>query len=120
MAEHQAAERADGDRGGLHVALTETVRTVVGAALADGTPPASSAAAPVLATLTAAYAEAFQRPDDTALRHWLLARLGTADDPRAERYWQLLAVINGWPVQEGLREVFDWFTEALRARLAGC
>ncbi|MFE7588856.1 MerR family transcriptional regulator [Kitasatospora sp. NPDC057512] len=117
MAEQQAAERAEGDRGGLHHALTETVRSLVGAALAAGTDPASPAADPVLDALTAAYAETFGRPDDAGLRRWLLGRLETADDPRAERYWQLLAVINGWPVPESLTGVFGWFTEALRARL---
>ncbi|WP_030236439.1 MerR family transcriptional regulator [Streptomyces sp. NRRL S-350] len=120
MAEHQAAERADGDRSGLHHALTETVKSVVGRALADGTAPGSTDADPVVARLTAAYAETFHRPDDEALRRWLLTRLETADDPRAERYWQLLAVINGWPVPESLAEVFQWFAEALRARLPEC
>ncbi|MFJ9696698.1 MerR family transcriptional regulator [Kitasatospora sp. NPDC101183] len=120
MAEHQAAERAEGDRGGLHHALTATVREVVGGALAAGVSPGSPAAGPVLDTLTAAYAETFTRPDDAALRTWLLARLEAADDPRAERYWQLLAVINGWPVPESLAEVFQWFTAALRATIAEC
>ncbi|MEU8924509.1 MerR family transcriptional regulator [Kitasatospora sp. NPDC048545] len=120
MAEHQAAERAEGDRSGLHIALTGTVTSLVRGALAAGTAPASPDADPVVAALTAAYAEAFGRPDDEELRQWLSDRLGTANDPRADRYWQLLAVINGWPARESLRDVFEWFTEALRARLAGC
>ncbi|KJS59630.1 MerR family transcriptional regulator [Streptomyces rubellomurinus] len=120
MAEHQAAERASGDTSGLHHALTATVRTVIGDALATGITPSSPSAAPVLDTLTAAYAETFGRPDDAELRHWLLGRLETANDPRAERYWQLLAVINGWPAPESLAEVFQWFTAALRARLTAC
>ncbi|MER7768548.1 MerR family transcriptional regulator [Kitasatospora sp. NPDC096140] len=120
MAERQAAERADGDRGGLHTELTATVRSSVGTALADGIAPASPAADPVVDSLTAAYAEAFGRPDDADLRRWLLDRLGIADDPRAERYWHLLATVNGWPAPESLREVFEWFGEALRARLSGC
>ncbi|MEV7771636.1 MerR family transcriptional regulator [Kitasatospora sp. NPDC086791] len=120
MAEHQAAERADGDRSGLHIALTGTVTSRVRAALAAGIAPTSPDADPVVAALTAAYAEAFGRPDDEQLRQWLFDRLGTANDPRAERYWQLMAVINGWPVQESLRDVFEWFTAALRARLVGC
>ncbi|GAB7181153.1 MerR family transcriptional regulator [Kitasatospora sp. Ki12] len=120
MAEHQAAERADGDRTGLHHALTETVTSEVRAALAAGIAPASPGADPVVARLSAAYAETFGRPDDEELRRWLLDRLGAADDPRAERYWQLLATVNGWPVPEGLRDVFEWFSEALRARLTGC
>ncbi|MGA5818989.1 MerR family transcriptional regulator [Kitasatospora sp. NPDC094028] len=120
MAEHQAAERASGDTSGLHHALTTTVRTVVGEALAAGISPGSPAAARVLDDLTAAYAETFGRPDDTELRRWLLGRLETADDPRAERYWQLLATVNGWPVPESLAEVFQWFTEALRATIPSC
>ncbi|MFE6050161.1 MerR family transcriptional regulator [Kitasatospora sp. NPDC056446] len=118
MAKQQARDREDGDRSGLHHALTDTVASTVRAALADGVAPDSPAAGPVLDRLTAAYAETFGRPDDTALRRWLLARLETAEDPRATRYWQLLATVNGWPVPESLTEVFRWFTGALRARLA--
>ncbi|MFD5431789.1 MerR family transcriptional regulator [Kitasatospora sp. NPDC127067] len=118
MAEHQAAERADGDRTGLHAELTGTVTSLVRTALAAGVAPASPEADPVVAALAAAYAEAFDRPDDAALRRWLLDRLATADDPRAERYWQLMATVNGWPVPENLRDVFEWFTGALRARLS--
>jgi hypothetical protein len=115
MAEHQAAERAQGDTTGLHHDLTEAVRDRVGAALAAGILPASAEAAPVVDALTARYAEAFARADDAGLRRWLLTRLETADDPRAERYWQLLATINGWPVRPSLTPVFSWFVAALRA-----
>ncbi|MFJ6383534.1 MerR family transcriptional regulator [Kitasatospora sp. NPDC092039] len=120
MAEQQAAERADGDRTGLHTGLTGTVASRVRAALAAGIAPGSPAADPVVDALTAAYAEVFGRPDDAGLRQWLSDRLRVADDPRAERYWQLMATVNGWPVQESLRDVFEWFGEALRARLAEC
>ncbi|GAA2408398.1 hypothetical protein GCM10010255_50190 [Streptomyces coeruleofuscus] len=115
MAEYQAAERAQGDVTGLHHDLTETVRDSVGRALDAGTAPASAAAAPVVDALTARYAQTFSRPDDADLRHWLLTRLEIAGDPRAERYWHLLAVINGWPVPPSLAPVFTWLTEALRA-----
>ncbi|WP_031512553.1 MerR family transcriptional regulator [Streptomyces sp. NRRL F-5123] len=115
MAEYQAAERATGDTTGLHHELTEAVRDVVTRALDDGTTPDSPAAAPVVAGLTARYARTFGRPDDTALRRWLLTRLDVASDPRAEHYWQLLSVINGWPQQPPLTPVFAWFAAALRA-----
>jgi len=36
--------------------------------------------------------------------------------PRAERYWQLIGNINGWPQRPSLTPVYRWFTEALRAR----
>ncbi|MFB6888240.1 MerR family transcriptional regulator [Kitasatospora sp. NPDC056327] len=116
MAEYQAAERARGDRTGLHHELTEAVRDAVGRAIEDGTDPASPGAAAVVDDLTARYARTFERADDARLRHWLLKRLEIAGDPRAERYWHLLAVINGWPLGPALAPVFAWFTQALRAR----
>jgi DNA-binding transcriptional MerR regulator len=119
MAEYQAAERAGGDTTGLHHDLAEAVRGQVCQALAAGIAPASPGADPVVDALTAQYADVFGRPDDAGLRRWLLTRLEIASDPRAERYWQLLAVINGWPVPESLAPVFDWFSQALRARMPG-
>ncbi|WP_043464725.1 MerR family transcriptional regulator [Kitasatospora sp. MBT66] len=115
MAEYQAAERAGGDRTGLHHDLTEAVRDHVGRALDAGLAPASPEAAAVVDTLTARYAQTFDRADDAELRHWLLARLEIAGDPRAERYWHLLSVVNGWPVPPSLAPVFGWFAAALRA-----
>ncbi|MDT6983351.1 hypothetical protein ACFSUJ_31570 [Streptomyces lusitanus] len=115
MARYQAAERAQGDVTGLHHDLTETVRDSVGRALDAGVAPTSAEAAPVIDGLTVRYAQTFSRADDADLRHWLLTRLDIAGDPRAERYWHLLAVINGWPAPPSLAPVFTWFTEALRA-----
>ncbi|WP_431682864.1 MerR family transcriptional regulator [Kitasatospora sp. KL5] len=115
MAQYQAAERADGDTTGLHHDLTETVRERVGRALGAGTAPDSADAARILDGLTARYAETFGRADDAGLRRWLLTRLEIAAAPRTERYWHLLAVVNGWPVPPSLAPVFTWFTAALRA-----
>ncbi|MGW4890987.1 MerR family transcriptional regulator [Kitasatospora sp. NPDC004240] len=119
MAEYQAAERARGDRTGLHHELTEAVRDGVGRALDAGIDPASAQAVPVVDALTARYAQTFDRPDDAELRQWMLTRLDVAGDPRAERYWHLLAVINGWPVPPALAPVFAWFGAALRAGSEG-
>ena len=83
MAEHQAAERARGDTTGLHRDAAATVRDQVGPALAAGIDPASPEADPVVAAVTARYAQVFGRPDDADLRHWLLTRLEIANDPRA-------------------------------------
>ncbi|MGW6422057.1 MerR family transcriptional regulator [Nocardia sp. NPDC055053] len=115
MAEYQARERAAGDTTGLHHDLTEAVRTRVGAAVTAGISPGSAAAIPVLDALTARYASTFDRPDDPALRHWILERLDIADDPRVHRYWRLLGSVNGWPEQPDLTPVFTWFAQALRA-----
>jgi DNA-binding transcriptional MerR regulator len=115
MAEHQASERAQGDTTGLHHDLTEAVRDRVGRALDAGITPVSAEAVPIVCDLTARYSQAFHRADDSDLRHWLLTRLETANDPRAERYWHLLAVINAWTVPPSLAPVFAWLIEALRA-----
>jgi hypothetical protein len=55
------------------------------------------------------------RDDDSAYRAWLAELLGTFTDARAERYWQLLAVINGWPARAPTVPAWEWFGEALRA-----
>lgn len=115
MAQHQANERAQGDTTGLHQELTEAVRDRVGHALDAGITPASAEAVPIVRDLTARYAQAFNRANDGDLRDWLLTRLETANDPRAERYWHLLAVMNAWPVPPSLAPVFAWLIAALRA-----
>lgn len=55
------------------------------------------------------------RADDAALRARLLARLEGLNDPRRERYGELLAVTNGWPAPQSLTPVADWATQAVRA-----
>ncbi|MFG1794653.1 MerR family transcriptional regulator [Nocardia sp. NPDC049149] len=115
MAEYQERQRAEGDNTGLHHDLTETVREQVGRALAAGTAPDSPGAAAIVDTLTARYAETFDRPDDTDLRRWVLERLEIANDTRVTRYWQLVATINEWPPMADLEPVFTWFGQALRS-----
>jgi hypothetical protein len=62
-AEHQAADRADGDRSGLHHELTNQIRERVEAALAGGIDPASEQARMVLADLVGRYAQIFGKAD---------------------------------------------------------
>ncbi|MGW0593398.1 MerR family transcriptional regulator [Streptosporangium sp. NPDC002607] len=119
MAEHHAAERVQGDTTVLRRDSAAMVRDQVGPALVAGIDPASPQADPVVAAVTAQYADVFGCVDDVDLRRRLLTRLETANDPRRELYLQLLAVINGWPAPESLVRVFDWFIQALRARIPG-
>ncbi|WP_327140152.1 MerR family transcriptional regulator [Nocardia sp. NBC_01327] len=115
MAEYQAKERADGETTGLHHALTEAVREEVAAALRDGIAANSTAAAAIVDSLTARYADTFGKTDDPELRRWIIERLEVANDVRVERYWRLVATINGWPPLPDLGPVFSWFGAALRA-----
>jgi DNA-binding transcriptional MerR regulator len=48
-------------------------------------------------------------------RRALADRLAVGTDARAERYWQLLAIINGWPAVPTTVPAFEWFIAALRA-----
>lgn len=118
MAEFQSEESARGAarEGGQDSGQELTAVTVerVSAAINDGVDPASDAARPVVDALAAAYAGAFGEQDGPDFRARLLHRLEVGGDRRAERYWQLLAVINGWPVPPSLVPVFEWFIAALR------
>jgi hypothetical protein len=117
MAEHHAADRGQGDTRGPRRDPAAAVRDQAGPALVAGIDPASPQADPVVAAVTAQYAHVFGRPDDVDLRRRLLTRLETANDPRRDRYLQLLSVINGWPAPESLAPALDWFIQALRARI---
>jgi DNA-binding transcriptional MerR regulator len=113
MAEYQAAERAAGDHTGLHHDLTNQVRDIVEAARGEGIGPTSDRAAAIVDDLIGRYARSFGKADTAEYRRDVLTRLNIANDPRAERYWHLIAAINGWPVPPTLVPVFDWFIEAL-------
>lgn len=115
VVDSHAAERT---RGGVHRDLVAAVRGQAGPALVAGVDPASRHADPVVAVVAAQYAHLCGDPDDSALRRRLLTRLETANDPRRERYVQLLAVVNGWQAPESLAPALDWLIQALRARTA--
>jgi DNA-binding transcriptional MerR regulator len=117
MAEQHAADRAQGGNRGVRRDAAAVVRVQVGPVLVAGIDPASPQADPVVAAVTGQYAHILGRPDDVDLRRRLLTRIETANDPRRERYLQLLSVINGWSAPESLAPVFDWFIRALRAQI---
>ena len=113
MAADEAAERSQGNASVPRRGLVAVVRDQASPALAARIEPGSPQASPIVAALTAHYAQILGRPDDAALRYQLLARLESVNDPRRERYLSLLAVINGWPSPETLAPVLDWSTRAL-------
>ncbi|MFJ9643532.1 MerR family transcriptional regulator [Streptomyces sp. NPDC101206] len=116
MAEDQAAEQTRSDMMGPRRDIAAAVRDQAGPALAAGIDPASPQADPIVAEFTAHYAHLLDRPDDIELRRRLATRLESVNDPRRERYLQLLAVVNGWPAPESLASVLAWSVQALRVR----
>ncbi|MBQ1157105.1 MerR family transcriptional regulator [Streptomyces sp. A73] len=116
LAEEQAAEQAGSGTTGPRRDIAAVVRDQAGPALTAGIDPDSPRADPVVAAFTAHYAHLLGRPDDIGLRRRLATRLESVNDPRRERYLQLLAVVNGWPAPESLALVLNWSVEALRVR----
>ncbi|MEQ4721239.1 MerR family transcriptional regulator [Nonomuraea sp. B19D2] len=112
-AEDQAQEPSPHDGRRVHDGLDQAMRARIDEAVSAGVLPASASTVPLTDLLGSLYADAFERTDDGDLRRWLLARLQISADPHAERYWQLLATINGWPVSPALAPVYTWFTMAL-------
>jgi DNA-binding transcriptional MerR regulator len=54
-----------------------------------------------------------------AERSAILRQLETFTDARVERYWQLLAILNGQPAPPSVVPAFEWLIAALRADLDG-
>jgi DNA-binding transcriptional MerR regulator len=127
MAESGAAERERGEApdGDSIRAAAALVADRGGAALEAGIKPGSEEAEPIVAEIARAFAgeaaahrageAAAHRAHDPAFRAQLAARFEQGADPRAERYWQLLAVINGRPPVPTTVPAWQWTIAALRA-----
>jgi DNA-binding transcriptional MerR regulator len=118
MAERGAADRTAAD--GLPdpadaMRVAQLVADRAGAAAAGGIQAGSPAARPLVDELAAAFAELHGRSDGPEFRAWLAEALDTFADRRAERYWQLLAVMNGWPPQPSSAAAWEWLIAGLRA-----
>ena len=85
--------------------------------MAAGIDPASAQAAPIVDELVGGYAGFRGESDGPELRRWLVEMIATFADRRAERYWQLLAKINGWPAIPSSVPAWEWFRAALEAPL---
>jgi DNA-binding transcriptional MerR regulator len=109
MAEAGAAERSEGQApdGDAMRAAAALVAERGGAAVEAGIEPGSEEAEAIVEEILAAFA---------GERAELADRFEQGADPRAERYWQLLAVINGWPPVPTTIPAWQWTIAALRAR----
>ena len=117
MSERHAAEREAGGapaQGADWQQAAALVAERVGAARAAGIAPGSAEAAQIVAEIAPAFALPGDDPADAAWRAQLADRLAAGTDARAERYWQLLAIINGWPPVPTTVPAWEWLIEALR------
>jgi DNA-binding transcriptional MerR regulator len=88
---------------------------------ATGVGAEDPAAMPAARALVDGYARALGRTPDAAFARWLLERHDAHTDPRAARYWQLVATITGrLPTAEEQEQIstYPWVIEALRATVA--
>jgi DNA-binding transcriptional MerR regulator len=76
------------------------------AALSTGESPSSPAGRALATEIATAFDKS---PAETA------DELATSTDARAERYWQLMATINGWPQWPAQVPAAEWLIAALRA-----
>jgi hypothetical protein len=115
MSEFLARERAAG-HAGLSRETGAVVTRRAQEAMAAGIRPDAAEAGPVLDGIVATLAAAEQTDDGPAFRTHLLEGLRAGSDARAERYWQLLVTINGWPTWPDTTPTFEWIIRALQAR----
>jgi DNA-binding transcriptional MerR regulator len=92
--------------------LADAVAARVQKAVDAGTAPGDG---PVLDDLVGMCAAAVGRTDTPQYRRELLPALELSYEPKAERYWQLMALINGWPSFPPQMHLWGWFVNALRA-----
>jgi DNA-binding transcriptional MerR regulator len=85
------------------------------AAVTAGESPTSEAGQTLAAEISAATARPDQDPASAEFRTEMADRFATSGDPRAERYWQLLAIINGWPPVPTAQPAVQFMIAALRA-----
>jgi DNA-binding transcriptional MerR regulator len=119
MAEEHSAARDRGEQPGAGTEASQAgvalVAEKAGAALAGWVDPGSDEGQAVLGELLAEWASSAGTADTPEFRARLLANLESGTDRRAERYWQLLGIINGWPPIPSVVPAFEWVIAALRA-----
>jgi DNA-binding transcriptional MerR regulator len=73
-------------------------------------------AAAAVSPMARGFAELLGRRDSPAFRRWLVEQLDAHTDPRAERYWELVGIVQDRPDEELTARVADhaWLLAALR------
>ncbi|MBB4687785.1 helix-turn-helix domain-containing protein [Amycolatopsis jiangsuensis] len=118
MSERQAAARATGEYEQPSEAGQQDWSGWIAqarTALDAGEAPDSASGRALAAQIAAGSAGPGQDPQDPSFRGTLAATIDSGNDPRAERYWQLLATINGWPPIPTNQEELRFVLAALRS-----
>jgi DNA-binding transcriptional MerR regulator len=92
----------------------EQALTKVTEAMAAGEAPESETGRHIVMEMRASVAQALGREHDADFDEWVVRLNDTFGDDRAERYWNLLGQINGWPEYPSPKPARDWLTAATR------
>jgi pyruvate/2-oxoglutarate dehydrogenase complex dihydrolipoamide acyltransferase (E2) component len=99
-----------------HERVAATVAERAGAAVAAGIDPASPEAQPIVDELASVLARLHGTHDGPAFRATFADTIAAFGDSRVDRYWRLLAIINGWPQREpSPLPAWEWLLAGLRA-----
>ena len=91
------------------------------AAVREGRSPDGEREQRVVSRWVEAHAWAIGRVGDPIFPAWLLSHYEATSEPRAERYWELIAILKGCERPEGpspQAEALRWLLEGLRRRVA--
>ncbi|MGW1678431.1 MerR family transcriptional regulator [Saccharopolyspora sp. NPDC002376] len=91
-------------------AITDEAKT----SAESGTAPDSAEARALADRLMELATEEWGKPDTPEFRREMAAYYEEHDE-RTSRYWELLAIINGWPQHPATNEATHWLATALRA-----
>lgn len=81
-------------------------------AIRRGDSPGSDAAQSLVDRWLALNAAAMGRPNDAEFARWMHAH-GQEHDPRLSHYWELVAILKGWDVDQELNAAWEWLNVAL-------
>jgi DNA-binding transcriptional MerR regulator len=87
-------------------------------AIALGFEPTSDAGNTLARQWLETSAQLMGRKPDQAYKTWLRSKYA-AHDPRATRYWELVAIMKGEPPQGSPNREWTWIVEAMKHHLAG-
>ncbi|MFJ3725408.1 MerR family transcriptional regulator [Streptomyces sp. NPDC090045] len=112
---HRAAGRPLDIESEAGEELMEFTRQKVAEAVESGIDPLGDRGARVIDDLVHRFAEVLARTPDTRFRDWMAERFEEAHDPRVDRYWRLVWIVNGWQVVPDLVPVYPWLVQGLRS-----
>jgi hypothetical protein len=103
--------------GAAYAAAASTVLAKARAAIADDAQPSSEVGGEIAREWLAASAAAMKRKPDEAFKTYLREQ-HAQHDPRATRYWELVAILRGGELEDSYAREWGWIIEAMKHHLA--